>query len=77
MRQIRWVALIATVVMVTAAASTVASAQGSGEKPTATEIGITDKEIRIAVVADVDNQFSGHAPPALTAGDRRPSAALS
>ncbi len=56
MRQIRWVALIATVVMVSAAASTTASAQG--EKPTATEIGVTDKEIRIAVVADVDNQFS-------------------
>jgi Periplasmic binding protein len=58
MRQIRWLALIATVTMVTAVASTVASAQGGGEKLTATEVGVTDKEIRIAVVADVDNQFS-------------------
>jgi Periplasmic binding protein len=58
MGRIRWVALLVTVVMATAAASTVASAQDSGEKPTATEVGITDKEIRIAVVADVDNQFS-------------------
>jgi ABC-type branched-subunit amino acid transport system substrate-binding protein len=58
MRKIRWVALLATVVLATAAASTVASAQGSDEEPTATEVGVTDKEIRIAVVADVDNQFS-------------------
>ncbi len=58
MRQIRWVALIATVVVVSAGASSVASAQDSDEEPTATEVGITDKEIRIAVVADVDNQFS-------------------
>ncbi len=58
MRQIRWLALIATVTMVTAVASTVASAQNGGEKPTATEVGVSDKEIRIAVVADVDNQFS-------------------
>jgi hypothetical protein len=58
MRQIRWLALIATVTMVTAVASTVASAQNGGEKLTATEVGVTDKEIRIAVVADVDNQFS-------------------
>jgi Periplasmic binding protein len=58
MRQIRWLALVATVTMVTAVASTVASAQNGGEKLTATEVGVTDKEIRIAVVADVDNQFS-------------------
>ncbi len=33
-----------------------AGAQSSGdEKPTATDVGITDKEIHIAVIADVDN----------------------
>src|SRR5713101_10149190 len=58
MRNVRWIALIATMVMVTAVASTVASAQGTAEKPTASEVGVTAKEIRIAVVADVDNQFS-------------------
>ncbi|MFN8027336.1 MAG: ABC transporter substrate-binding protein [Acidimicrobiia bacterium] len=30
----------------------------SGEKPTATEIGVSDSEIRIAVIADVDNPFA-------------------
>ena len=39
--------------------SAVAGAQGSGdEKPSATEIGITDSEIRIAVVADVENPIA-------------------
>ena len=32
-----------------------AGAQSSNEKPTATDVGITDKEIHIAVIADVDN----------------------
>jgi hypothetical protein len=58
MRHTRWVALIAIVVMVTAAASTIASAQSSPAKPAPSEIGITATQIRIAVVADVDNQFS-------------------
>ena len=58
MRLIRWFALTATVAIVSAAASPAVSAQSSGGKPTATEIGITAKVIRIAVVADVDNQFS-------------------
>ncbi len=35
-----------------------ASAQSSNEKPTATEVGVTDKEIHIGVVADVDNPFA-------------------
>ncbi len=35
-----------------------AVAQSSSEKPTATEIGVTAKEIRIAVIADVDNPFA-------------------
>ena len=58
MRTYRWVALVATIVMVTAGASTIASAQGNDKTPTATEVGVTATEIRIAVVADVDNQFS-------------------
>jgi ABC-type branched-subunit amino acid transport system substrate-binding protein len=30
----------------------------TNEKPTATDVGVSDKEIRIAVVADVDNPFA-------------------
>src|ERR1039457_7574038 len=58
MRRSRWVAMIATVVLVTSGASSLASARFNADKPTATEVGITNTEIRIAVVADVDNQFS-------------------
>jgi len=58
MRKIRWATLVVTVAIVTAGFSTVASAQGGSEKPQATEIGVTDKEVRIAVVADVENQFA-------------------
>jgi hypothetical protein len=35
-----------------------ATAQSSNEKPKATEIGVTDSEIHIAVIADVDNPFA-------------------
>ena len=35
-----------------------AVAQSSSETPKATEIGVTAKEIRIAVIADVDNPFA-------------------
>jgi hypothetical protein len=53
------VALVATGVLVMAAATSVAAAQGSsGDKPTATEVGVTAKEIRIAVVADVDTPLA-------------------
>jgi hypothetical protein len=59
MRHIRWVALIAAVVIATSAASQVASARTrTAASPTGTEVGVTAKEIRIAVVADIDNQFS-------------------
>jgi Periplasmic binding protein len=58
MRKIRFITLVVTVAIVTAGIATVASAQGSSEKPTATEVGVTPKEIRIAVVADVENQFA-------------------
>ena len=37
---------------------TTAAAQSSGEKPKATEIGVTPTEIHIAVAADVDNPFA-------------------
>ncbi len=52
-------ALVATVVLTMTATTAVAVAQSSsGDKPTATEVGITDKEIRIAVVADVDTPLA-------------------
>ena len=35
-----------------------AHAQSTGEKPKATEVGVTPTEIHIAVVADVDNPFA-------------------
>jgi ABC-type branched-subunit amino acid transport system substrate-binding protein len=46
-----------TVVVAVALAglATVAGAQSEGDAPTATEVGVTDKEIHIAVIADVDN----------------------
>ena len=31
------------------------AASGDSEKPTATEVGVTPTEIRIAIIADVDN----------------------
>jgi len=54
-RLVRLVAVLAAV-MAMAFAVTVppASGQGGDEKPTATEIGVTPKEIRIAILADVD-----------------------
>ena len=58
MNRARWVALVAVLVVSagTLAATTVtAGAQSGGEKPTATEVGITATEIHVAVIADVDN----------------------
>ncbi len=58
LRAPRMTALIAAVVMVGSIASTaIASAQdgGGGESLEATDVGITDSEIRIAVLADVEN----------------------
>ena len=65
MRPIRWTAL-AVVVSIALGGSVVAAGAQSGgnEKPTASEVGITDKEIHIAVVADVDNTLQ----PGLFAG---------
>jgi hypothetical protein len=51
-----WGAVVcAAIVVGLAGVSTTAGAQSSSEKPTATDVGITAKEIHIAVVADVDN----------------------
>jgi len=57
------VALVATIVLATAGTSAVATAQAD-EKPAASDVGVTAKEIRVAVVADVDNTLA----PALFAG---------
>jgi hypothetical protein len=51
------VALAAAVALALGATTMVAGAQ-SDEKPSDSEIGVTADEIRIAVIADVDNQFS-------------------
>jgi hypothetical protein len=64
MTKVRWVALCATVTLALAGTTAAAGARStsSKEKPAATDIGITPKEIHIAVIADVDNPI---APPAL------------
>ena len=53
--------VVATVVTVTVAVSalsiTPSAAQSKAEQPKATEIGVTAKEIHIAIAADVDNPF--------------------
>jgi hypothetical protein len=46
--------LTAALVLVTGAMVPIAGAQGSDAAPQATEIGVTPKEIRIAILADVD-----------------------
>ena len=58
MRPIRWVALVATVVLTMSATTAIASAQGGDEEPQATEIGVTEDEIRVAVIADVENPLA-------------------
>ena len=51
-----WGAVVcAAIVVALAGVSTTAGAQSTAEQPKATDVGITDKEIHIAVVADVDN----------------------
>jgi hypothetical protein len=51
----RWGAIALAAVLSVAAATSVAGAQSSKEKPTATEVGVTADEIHVAVAADVDN----------------------
>ena len=59
MKRTRWVALVAVLVVsvgTLAATAVTAGAQSSGgEKPKATDVGITATEIHVAVIADVDN----------------------
>lgn len=51
--------LLAAVLLVVAVAmSGVAAAQQGGSKPSATDVGITDKEIRLAVMADVESPLA-------------------
>jgi hypothetical protein len=61
------VALVATTVLAMSGTTAVASAQGGDEEPEATEIGITDDEIRVAVIADVENPLA----PGLFDGARK------
>lgn len=58
MKALRTVALGATVAVAMGIATVPVAAQGSKEKLQSTEIGISPKEIRIAVVADVDNPLA-------------------
>jgi hypothetical protein len=55
MKRIWGAALCAAIVVGVAGLDTTASAQSGNEAPKATDVGITDKEIHIAVIADVDN----------------------
>ncbi len=55
MKRLLGAALCAAMVIGIAGVSTTAVAQSGDEKPKATDVGITDKEIHIAVIADVDN----------------------
>ena len=57
MQKLRWIVMTVVVAVALAGLATVAGAQ-SDEKPTATEVGVTAKEIHIAVIADVDNSFA-------------------
>ena len=59
MRRIHVVLLVGLVTAALALATTASAvAQSSTEAPKATEIGVTAKEIHIAVTADVDNPFA-------------------
>jgi len=56
MKRIWGAAVCVAIVVSVAGLSSAASAQSSSsQKPKATDVGITDKEIHIAVIADVDN----------------------
>jgi hypothetical protein len=55
MKRIWGAALCVVIVAGAAGLSTAAGAQSANEAPKATDTGITDKEIHIAVIADVDN----------------------
>ncbi|HUV11010.1 MAG TPA: ABC transporter substrate-binding protein [Acidimicrobiia bacterium] len=59
MRSVRGIALVAAALLAATGWTAVADAQGTGaEKPAASEVGVSAKQIRVAVVADVDNPFA-------------------
>jgi hypothetical protein len=58
MKRVWGAVLCAVIVAGIAGVSTTAVAQSSGEQPKATDVGITDKEIHIAVIADVDSPLA-------------------
>ena len=55
MRSRRWIALFTGVAVVGLLIGMVTPAASQGKAPEATEVGVTEDEIRIAVIADVDN----------------------
>ena len=58
-RSSRLVAVGIVIALAVAVLGTTASAQSSGnDKPKATDVGITDKEIHVAVIADVDSPLA-------------------
>src|SRR5690348_8720399 len=57
MKWIRWV-VVSTVAAVALSAPVGAASAQSGETPKATDVGITDKEIHVAVIADVDTTLA-------------------
>ena len=57
-KHVRWVALVATIVLATAGTSTAFAARSTADKPTATEVGVTATTVRIAVVADVNTPLA-------------------
>jgi hypothetical protein len=54
-RKLRWLVIAITVSAALGALAPNAGAQSGGDEPRATEIGVTDSQIRIAVIADVEN----------------------
>ena len=68
-RSIRWICLGAAISLALATTTPSAGAQSGNEKPKATEVGVTDTEIRLAVIADVDTLAGARALPGV--GGRR------
>ncbi|HXY94275.1 MAG TPA: ABC transporter substrate-binding protein [Acidimicrobiia bacterium] len=58
MKHVRWVALFAAIVVGLGVTAGTATGASSNETPKATDVGITAKEIHIAVMADVDNTIA-------------------